>query len=278
MPSELAAALAKVQGALKPIARNAEGQAGNRKHRYADLAAVERAVFPLLARNDLVFICRPTMLDGQFVMTYSLIHHPSGDREDGIYPMPGTGTSQAIGSAITYARRYALGALTGVVAEGEDDDAADGKEFHMDRRGGPERYSGWDRPSETPVPGPRPGPEHERLRNEPPTQSLWDGEDHWKDQPAGQLPKPPAEPSKPRRNGKMAPAQAIAVHFKRLGITDDTERLIKTSVLAGRTEPIEHTTDLDEAKQIEIRDELAKCRDQAALKELIDRKRAEAPT
>ena len=161
MASELAAALAKVQGELKPVARNAEGQAGTRKHKYADLAALEKQVFPLLGKNGLAFICLPTMDGGQFVMAYSLVH-VSGEREDGVYPMPPSGTPQQVGSAITYAGRYALGAITGVVAEGEDDDAAGGQEFHMDRpqRRGPERYSGSDRPRDTsgrvkvPVPGP----------------------------------------------------------------------------------------------------------------------------
>ncbi len=41
------------------------------------------------------------------------------------------------------------------------------------------------------------------------------------------------------------------MHFKRLGITDDAERLVKTTILAGRSELLEHTGDLDEAVQLQ---------------------------
>ena len=53
MASELAAALVKVQAELKPIVRNAEGQVGNKKRKYADLAAVSAVVLPLLAKHGL---------------------------------------------------------------------------------------------------------------------------------------------------------------------------------------------------------------------------------
>jgi hypothetical protein len=127
--SSLFAALAKVQAELKPIERNAEGQAGTRKHKYADLAAVSRIVLPLLGKHGLSFSARPTMTgSGQFVLTYSLLHE-SGEREDGQYPLS-TGTPQQLGSAVTYARRYALCAITGAVPEGEDDDGAAAEQAH----------------------------------------------------------------------------------------------------------------------------------------------------
>lgn len=124
MPSELAAALVKVQAELKPIPRTQEGQAGNRRHKYADLAAVEEAVFPLLACAGLAWLTKPTITaDGRFVLYYALIHAASGEREEGEWPLHG-GTAQQQGSEVTYARRYALQAVTGAAAEGEDDDGA----------------------------------------------------------------------------------------------------------------------------------------------------------
>lgn len=279
MASELAAALVKVQAELKPIARNAEGQVGNKKRKYADLAAVSAVVLPLLAKNGLAFTAWPTLADGQFVLSYSLIHE-AGEERTGTYPLPASGNSQQIGGVITYARRYVLCAVTGAAPEGEDDDAAGTQEIRMDRpHRGPERYNGGDRPHDSNgrVRVPVPGPEHERLRQEPPADRQWDGEDHWVDQPAGPSGITPA-PAMPRGGRKMTPAQAIAMHFQRLGVTDRTERLIKTTILAGRTEPLETTNDLDEAKQREISDLLGKCRDRAALDQLVAAKRAEVPS
>lgn len=279
MASELAAALVKVQAELKPIARNAEGQVGNKKRKYADLAAVSAVVLPLLAKNGLAFTAWPTLADGQFVLSYSLIHE-AGEERTGTYPLPASGNSQQIGGVITYARRYVLCAVTGAAPEGEDDDAAGTQEIRMDRpHRGPERYNGGDRPHDNGgrVRVPVPGPEHERLRQEPPADRQWDGEDHWVDQPAGPSGITPA-PATPRGGRKMTPAQAIAMHFQRLGVTDRTERLIKTTILAGRTEPLETTNDLDEAKQREISDLLGKCRGRAALDQLIAAKRAEVPS
>lgn len=276
MPSEIAAALVKVQAELKPIVRNAEGQVGNKKRKYADLAAVSEVVLPLLAKHGLAFTAWPTLEAGQFVLSYSLIHE-GGEERTGTYPLPASGNSQQIGGVITYARRYVLCAVTGAAPEGEDDDAAGAQEIRMDRpHRGPERYGGGDQPHDNTgrVRVPVPGPEHERLRHDPPADTGWDGEDHWIDQPPGQ-PDIPAPPKTPRGSSKMTPAQAIVVHFKRLGVTDDAERLVKTTVLAGRTELLEHTGDLDEAVQRKISTELGKCRDRAALDALLATRREE---
>lgn len=281
MASELAAALIKVQAELKPIVRNAEGQVGNKKRKYADLAAVSAVVLPLLAKHGLAFTAWPTLDDGRFVLSYSLVHH-AGEERTGTYPLPASGSPQQIGGVITYARRYVLCAVTGAAPEGEDDDAAGTQEIRMDRpHRGPERYNGGDRPHDNTgrVRVPVPGPEHERLRQEPPpTDRQWDGEDHWIDQPPGHIDVPAQPKTAGRGSGKLTPSQAIAMHFGRLGVTDRTERLIKTTILAGRTEPLESTNDLAEATQREISDLLGKCRDRAALDQQINAKRAEVPS
>jgi hypothetical protein len=288
MPSELAAALAKVQAELPSIAKDktgkVEGVSKNGRpfsyeYKYADLDDVSAAVLPLLGKHGLAFTAWPTLNDGQFVLAYALLHE-SGEERTGIYPLPSSGTPQQVGGVITYARRYTLCAVTGV-APGEDTDAAGATEIHMDRRRGPERYNGGDRPHDNTgrVSVPVPGPEHERLRHEPPPDSRWDGEDHWVDQPPTESGITPAAENRPRGGqGKLSPAQAIVVHFKRLGVTDDTERLVKTTVLAGRTELLEHTGDLDEATQRKISTELGKCRDRVALDALLDTRRTEVPS
>lgn len=88
---------------------------------YADLADLSPKVLPLLAKHGLSFSAKPTLDDtGRFVLVYTL-RHVSGESDGGVYPL-GSGTPQQVGSLITYARRYALLAVTGVAPGGEDDD------------------------------------------------------------------------------------------------------------------------------------------------------------
>lgn len=135
--TSLAAALAAFQAELPRIGKGAEGQVGNQRYKYADLADVSAAVLPLLGRFGLSFSTKPTLNDnGAFVLEYVLRHSPSGDCDGGSYPLP-TGKPQDVGSAITYARRYALSAITGVAPDADDDgasapDVPDVREPHWD--------------------------------------------------------------------------------------------------------------------------------------------------
>lgn len=127
----LAEALAKVQANLPHIHKGKEakvpgkeGRAGY-SYKYADLSDVAAAIHPLLAAEGLAWVTKPTLTDdGRFVLAYTLVHGESGQAEEGIYPLPDPlrSTPQQIGSAITYARRYCLSSVTGVVPD-EDDDA-----------------------------------------------------------------------------------------------------------------------------------------------------------
>ena len=129
MTESLAAALAQVQAKLPIIEKThtakVSTEKGSYSYDYADLTDVSEAVLPLLAEAGLSWLCRPTLREGgEFVLAYKLLH-TSGEREEGAYPLPKSGTPQAIGAAISYARRYALCAVTGVAPKGDDNDAAD---------------------------------------------------------------------------------------------------------------------------------------------------------
>lgn len=93
-------------------------------YEYADLSDVTSKVLPLLGKHGLSWTCTTALLEsGQFVMRYRLSHSVSEDSIEGVYPLPGPNTpAQAMGSAITYARRYSLLLATGVAPGGEDDD------------------------------------------------------------------------------------------------------------------------------------------------------------
>jgi hypothetical protein len=76
----------------------------------------------MLYAHDLVFTSWTQFSGDRFVLAYKLLH-VSGESVAGEYPLPTGGTPQALGSAITYGRRYALCAVTGLAPEDDDDDA-----------------------------------------------------------------------------------------------------------------------------------------------------------
>lgn len=126
----LAEALVTLQARLPRVAKTADAQYG----KYADLTMVSEALLPLLASVGLSFTARPTLSgESKFVLLYSLMHS-SGDELSGEYPLPSSGSPQQIGSAITYARRYSLCAVTGLAPGGDDDDGQAGEQGHVEQR------------------------------------------------------------------------------------------------------------------------------------------------
>jgi hypothetical protein len=126
---ELAAALAKAQSEFPKIPRDrtvevATRSGGKYKFAYAPLDTIMDKIRPVLKSNGLAFM---QSLNGESLSTTLL--HTSGEwlASD---PMPvrvADSGPQAFGSAITYARRYALTAILGIVTEDDDDgNAAEG--------------------------------------------------------------------------------------------------------------------------------------------------------
>lgn len=106
------------------------------RSRYATLAAHIAAVRAPLAAQG-ISVVQSTRIDvpGAVVVVTSLIH-ASGEWISSELALPSGATPQTYGSALTYARRYALAALCGIVGD-EDDDAnaatpqAKAKEAHV---------------------------------------------------------------------------------------------------------------------------------------------------
>lgn len=116
----LAKALAKAQSAIKPAAKGAENPFF--KSSYADLPAIAKACRDELAKNDLAY-SQITSYEAETVVLETILMHSSGEWLSGTYPVkPVKNDPQGMGSAMTYARRYALAAMVGVVADDEDDD------------------------------------------------------------------------------------------------------------------------------------------------------------
>jgi len=113
--NEIAAALAKAQGAMKNAALNKVNP--HFRSKYADLAGIRDAVIPALTANGIAVV---QTLDGTSVLTRLM--HSSGQWIESACPVPAVPDMQKMGSAITYARRYSLSAICGIAAD-EDDDA-----------------------------------------------------------------------------------------------------------------------------------------------------------
>lgn len=89
------------------------------KSKYATLEAVTKAVLPKLAEHGFAFSVGSFVDNGLLVVDAHLIHETGESRS---FQFPVTETNpQKIGGTITYARRYALAALTGIVADEDDD-------------------------------------------------------------------------------------------------------------------------------------------------------------
>lgn len=118
----LAAALAKAQGAMSHASKDAQNP--HFKSRYADLAAVWSAVREPLSANGLSVVQTVAQGDGT-VGVRSLLLHASGEWISSLLEMPvAQKTPQGYGSALTYARRYALAALVGIAQDDDDAEAA----------------------------------------------------------------------------------------------------------------------------------------------------------
>lgn len=130
-PTNIDEALLALQKMNLTVKKTAAGalRAG-KADKYADLGEYNRIVLTALNSMGVIWTCLPTLSGETFVLAYSLKHVPSGTEKAGEFPLPKS-EPQKMGSAITYGRRYALGAVTGVAAEDEDDDgsAASGQRY-----------------------------------------------------------------------------------------------------------------------------------------------------
>lgn len=125
---ELITALSKAQGAMKPAVFNKVNP--HYKSKYADFASCMEACRNPLAENGLV-VTQYCELLGDKLNLVTMLAHTSGQWMTSYFPIFTANTNmQSLGSAISYAKRYALTAALGIVADEEvDDDAesADGR-------------------------------------------------------------------------------------------------------------------------------------------------------
>lgn len=153
--SESIANLAKALAAFQAEVSNPKNIADNPffKSEYAPLDEVLRVVRPLLAKNGLSVLQFPSA-DGEHVSITTIIMHSSGEwlEADQLKMRPVKNDPQAIGSAITYARRYSLCAVLGIVGESDDDGNEASHPQHSQETPRPASEMQFKHPQETPQP------------------------------------------------------------------------------------------------------------------------------
>lgn len=124
--TELAAALAKAQAEIGAAKRDSENP--HFKTRYADLASVWDAIRQPLTKNGLSVVQAPGTDDtGAVTMTTTMMHLSGQWMRSTVGCKPAKTDAQAVGSVITYLRRYALAAMVGVAPDDDDGEAAIGR-------------------------------------------------------------------------------------------------------------------------------------------------------
>ena len=123
--AELAAALVHAQGEMGGALKDSANPFF--KSKYADLSSVWEACRGPLAKYGLAVVQSPSA-EGLRVSVETLLIHTSGQWIRGTVSVAAKEDSpQAVGSCITYLRRYALQSFVGVAPEDDDGEAAEGR-------------------------------------------------------------------------------------------------------------------------------------------------------
>lgn len=122
---KLASALAKAQSIITFASK--ESLNPHFKSKYASLAAVWEACRGPLTTNGLSVIQFPSSEGLKVTVTTCLLHESGQWLSQDLTMTAGQNTPQAIGSCITYARRYALSAVAGVAQDDDDGNSASNK-------------------------------------------------------------------------------------------------------------------------------------------------------
>jgi hypothetical protein len=123
--AKLDAALAKAQGEIEAAAKDKVNPAFRSK--YADLTAVWAAIRPALSKNGVAVTQWPAHSnDSRLHLITRLAHDGEWIKCEFSIPVDKS-NSHGYGSAVTYAKRFALAAAVGVVADEDDDGNAAAK-------------------------------------------------------------------------------------------------------------------------------------------------------
>ena len=137
---KLAKALAAAQAEMKSAAKDASNP--HFKSKYADLEAVNEAA-RVLAGHGIAIMCVPDGWQDNRIVIRAMLVHESGESMEGRLEMPVSqpNNPQAVGSALTYARRYAVSALANIATSDDDGNAATDKDTPEPKQAQPRTVS-----------------------------------------------------------------------------------------------------------------------------------------
>lgn len=119
----IAAAFAKAQGKVKHAVKDSTNP--HFKSKYSDLASIWEACRDALTENGIGVIQAPFSAEHGEIGLETMLLHASGQFMSRSFTMPVPQfTPQGVGSALTYARRYALAAMVGVSPDDDDGEGA----------------------------------------------------------------------------------------------------------------------------------------------------------
>ena len=148
-----AAALAKAQGEITTADKGQENTYF--KQRYADFAAVWNACHGPLSKNEIAIIQAPQAVrvgEQTEVTVQTLLAHSSGEWMSFTCSVwTEKSDPQAIGTCITYLRRYTLQAAVGVAAEDDDGESAMGRGETASDKAPPARPPAAKQPADGPM-------------------------------------------------------------------------------------------------------------------------------
>lgn len=117
----LAAALVAAQKEM-PAVEPSKANPAFKGAMYVTLGQLIAAVRPVLNRNGIAVVQMPAQDDGGRPALITRLLHESGDAAESVMPLVmDKPTAQGLGSALTYAKRYALASAL-AIADQEDDD------------------------------------------------------------------------------------------------------------------------------------------------------------
>lgn len=124
--TELAKAQSAMQAELMDIAKDSKGYG----YKYTSLDALVKYLRPLLSKHGLSFLQTPIGGDGQ-IGVETIWMHSSGEWIESrfvsnVESLKGMNLYQAVGSAITYYRRYSIASFCGIASD-DDMDGTSGK-------------------------------------------------------------------------------------------------------------------------------------------------------
>jgi hypothetical protein len=129
---QLATALAAAQSEMKNAKLNKVNP--HFKSKYADLAEIRDTITPALTKHGIALLNGTEPMENALHVVTRLVHK-SGQWAESRFPVP-YDKPQAMGSGITYGKRYNEAALTNIAAD-EDDDATTANEKAVEK---PKQY------------------------------------------------------------------------------------------------------------------------------------------